>query len=401
MVLKRCFKNIINRSMKKSIFNSLIVLITVTLIITLYSCSSDDATTGTPTIASFTPSGGGAANTYVKITGTFFSTDATKNTVKFGGTTASVISANKSEIVTLVPAGASSGKITVTVGASTASSPTDFVVSSGKAAPIITKVDPATGSGADGTEVTITGYNFSATPEENTVKFNGVVAVPTKASATSLTVKVPSGATTGKITVDVSGSTKATSDSDFSVPAPTVDSFSPTSSIVGSTVVITGTNFSKTASKNIVKFGDVTAEVLDVNVETATANKITTKVPVGAITAPISVSVDGQVTKGGEFNLPHTLFSFTPLSGNATTSVIVNGTETVTDGTEVTLTGTNFSASLKKNVVKFNGKEAAVTSVSSDGTTLKVIVPKGATTGKITVTINSLTVTSALDFTVN
>jgi len=386
MELKRCFTNIINRSMKKSIFNSLIVLIAVSLIVTLYSCSGDDATTGTPTIASFTPSSGGPVNTYVKIAGTFFSTDASKNVVKFNGKEASIISVTKSEIVTLVPAGASSGKVTVTVGSTTATSATDFAVSSGNPSPLILTFSPATGSSADGTEVTITGYNFSTTPGNNTVKFNGVAAVPSKASATSLTVNVPSGATSGKITVVVKDASTATSDSDFSVPAPTVDSFTPTFSTVGSTVVITGTNFSKTAANNTVKFGTVEAEV-----NSASATSLTVIVPSGAKTGVISVTVDGQTGTGGEFNLPHTITGFTPLLGNATTATV--------KGDTITVTGTNFSASAAKNVVKFNGKEAKVTEAAY--TSLKAVVPKDATTGKISVTINGLTVTSLTDFIVN
>jgi hypothetical protein len=382
-IFNNCFKNIINRSMKKSIFNSLIVLIAVGLIVILHACSSDDATTGTPTISGFTPSTGGPVNTYVKIAGTFFSTDASKNTVKFNGTPATLISVTKSEIVTLVPVGATSGKITVTVGTGTASSPSDFAVSNGVPTPVISGFSPTSGNGIDADSVTISGYNFSTTPANNTVKFNGKLApTPKVLSSTSLKVAVPLDASAGKITVAVLGAAEAaTSDADFTIPAPTIVSFTPTFSTIGSTVVITGTNFSKTASNNLVEFNGVAAETPS----SASGTSLTVIVPEGATTGNISVTINGQTATGGEFNLPHTFSSFSPLLG--------------TVGDTILITGTNFSASAAKNVVKFKDKEAKVKAVSN--TTLKAVVPEGAATGKISVTINGNTQSSLTDFIVN
>jgi YD repeat-containing protein len=51
-------------------------------------------------------------------------------------------------------------------------------------------------SGPVGTTVLIQGQGFSTTPASNTVQFNGVNATVTAATATTLTVTVPSGATT-------------------------------------------------------------------------------------------------------------------------------------------------------------------------------------------------------------
>jgi hypothetical protein len=54
-----------------------------------------------------------------------------------------------------------------------------------------------------GTTVTLTGANFRATQAQSTVTFNGVNAVPSAWSATSITVTVPAGATTGQVRVTV------------------------------------------------------------------------------------------------------------------------------------------------------------------------------------------------------
>ena len=68
---------------------------------------------------------------------------------------------------------------------------------------------------------------------------------------------------------------------------PTILSFSPTKGNIGSTVIISGTNFSTIATNNVVYFGDVKANVL-----TATATSITVVVPAGASYKPISVTVN-------------------------------------------------------------------------------------------------------------
>ena len=81
----------------------------------------------TPTISSFTPSSG-IVGTSVTISGTNFSSTLSSNTVKFNGTTASLSSGNTTQLIATVPSGASTGKITVTVGANTATSSGDFTI---------------------------------------------------------------------------------------------------------------------------------------------------------------------------------------------------------------------------------------------------------------------------------
>ncbi len=67
--------------------------------------------------------------------------------------------------------------------------------------PSITTFSPS--SGSVGTTVTITGVNFSTTPANNIVYFGATRATVSAATATQLTVTVPSGATHERITVTV------------------------------------------------------------------------------------------------------------------------------------------------------------------------------------------------------
>ena len=266
------------------------------------ACSEEDATVGTPSVKSFTPSSGGPVGTVVGISSTYNSTvSAVPTVVKFNGVEAELVDKTPGALLAIVPAGATTGKISVSVNGISGSSATDFTVSSGTPAPYVLSFSPLKGGGLDDVSVDIKGVNFSSTLAENIVKFNGVAANVTAVSADkrTLTVKVPSGATSGKITVEVAGQT-ATSASDFSVPAPTITSVTPGASIVGGTVVISGTNFSATAANNIVKFNGVAADVPT----SASATSLTVIVPAGATTGKISVTVDGQTaTFGTDFTV--------------------------------------------------------------------------------------------------
>nr|WP_321411038.1 BspA family leucine-rich repeat surface protein [uncultured Allomuricauda sp.] len=111
--------------MKKILFSMLAVAL-------FWSCGKDDGpdtppASSKPTIAKFTPDTG-SVGTPVTITGTNFSTTAAENTVKFGSVTATVGNATATQLVTTVPTGATTGKITVTVDGQTATSTGTFTV---------------------------------------------------------------------------------------------------------------------------------------------------------------------------------------------------------------------------------------------------------------------------------
>ncbi|HCC72146.1 MAG TPA: hypothetical protein DEQ09_13485 [Bacteroidales bacterium] len=69
--------------------------------------------------------------------------------------------------------------------------------------PTLISIDPS--SGKVGSTVTINGTDFSTTPAENVVSFNGTEATVTDATTTTITTTVPAGATTGPVTVKVDG----------------------------------------------------------------------------------------------------------------------------------------------------------------------------------------------------
>src|SRR6266446_253603 len=98
-------------------------------------------TTSSPSalaIFGFSPAQGSVGQT-VAVQGQNFSATPSANTVKFNGTTATVTTATTNLLTTSVPAGATTGPISVTVGTSTATSSSNFTVLS---SPVISAVSP-------------------------------------------------------------------------------------------------------------------------------------------------------------------------------------------------------------------------------------------------------------------
>jgi hypothetical protein len=156
--------------------------------------------------------------------------------------------------------------------------------------PTITSFNPT--SGPVGTTVTITGTNFQ-NPVVNDVEFDNHNASSFNVvNDTTITAVVPNNATDGPIQV-TNGDGTATSSTDFNVidvPAPTITSFAPSVGQIGTSVVITGTNFSGTGfTTSAVRFNGVAATSFTVNSPT----QITATVPTGATTGPISLTTPG------------------------------------------------------------------------------------------------------------
>jgi hypothetical protein len=76
---------------------------------------------------------------------------------------------------------------------------------------------------------------------------------------------------------------------------PTITGFSPAGGVMGSTVTITGTNFSATPTSNAVKLNDMAAVVL-----AAQATQLQVAVPEGAVTGKFTVTVNASSAVSGE-----------------------------------------------------------------------------------------------------
>jgi hypothetical protein len=181
------------------------------------------------------------------------------------------------KVTAVVPAGATTGRITLTTPAGTATSPTDFLVTG--VAPIITSFNPV--QGPVGTLVVIHGTDLTGV---TSVKFNGTPASFTFVTDVKVTAVVPNGATTGRITLTTPSGT-ATSPTNFTVSGPKITGFNPDSGLPGTTVTINGVRFTGATS---VKFNGTAATFSFVN-----DGRVTAVVPNGATTGPISITTPG------------------------------------------------------------------------------------------------------------
>jgi hypothetical protein len=392
-----------------------------------------------PVVSSFSPSSGLAGDT-VTINGVNF-TGATA--VRIGGVSANFNFIADTQITATVPATASTGLISVTTAKGTGNSAASFTVIK---PPTITSFSPI--SGLVGANVNINGTNLSSV---TAVQFNGVSAVFTLKTAASLTAVVPAGAASGAITVtNPAGS--ATSTAIFKV-LPQIISFSPGSGLPGASITINGTNFTGVTA---VKFSNVSA-----NFTFNSDSQVTATVPATANSGMISLTTpSGTANSATMFTVikPPTVTSFTPISGPAGIKVTVNGANlssvtsvqfngvsaaftvvsatslaanapvgattgkisvtnpassassaanftfiagigsfspaSAPEGATVIITGTGFSGA---TAVKFGSVAATNFSVDSDNQ-ITATVPVGATTGRITVTTATTTLTSASSF---
>lgn len=201
------------------------------------------------------------------------------------------------------------------------------------AAPTVTGLNPTSGPG--GTDVTITGTNFTGA---TTVKFGSTASLSfTVVSDTEITAFAPGGTGTVDVTVTTPSGTSAINPNDqFTyIPPPTITSISPNQGPTagGTTVTITGTGFTGATT---VGFG-FTHATFTVNSDT----QITATAPAGTV-GPVAVFV---ITSFGISNEDKT---YTYVTTPTITNVSPNG-GTVAGGTSVTITGTNLVGATSVN----------------------------------------------------
>ncbi|MEN9645817.1 MAG: hypothetical protein RL238_2486 [Actinomycetota bacterium] len=251
--------------------------------------------------------------------------------VQVNGTTALFNVINDARIDITVPAGATSGLITVQLPGGPLTSPVTFAVTVDPLAPTLASFSPLTGD--EGSSVVLTGTNFTG----STAVLFGTTPSPSFAvggAGTSITATVPVGLGAGAVPIQVvnpHGTVTAVGTFDVTVPpppppiAPTVTALSPTHGLVGTTVTITGTGFGDATA---VSFGGIAQPTFTI----VNATTITAAVPTGAPTGEVVVTnPNGASTGGPTFTVD---LPVQPVA--AVTSALINATQ----GGSVQLNGT-------------------------------------------------------------
>jgi flagellar hook assembly protein FlgD len=405
-----------------------------------------------PTIASFTPDKG-PVGSQVTITGTELGGTIG---VTFNGSPAAFIVESNTQIRATVPASASNGKISVANAEGTVFSASDFTVT---APPVINSFAPA--SGQEGVEVTIVGNYFN---DATAVSIKGKAAAFVIDSNSQIRAYVPASATlgTGKIVV-TSPLGSATSTDNFTVTgaAPItvtfnpqhdtyINSESPTSTSGTSStlrakdgVYYTYLKFEVTGLSGTLQNAKLRLHVSDDSPDGGSVHVVSNNYRSSTtpwvekdlhwnnapdMTSP-ALSSTGAVSIGQwvEFDVTtaivgNGIYSFGLKNKNSdkvyyrskdygpatSPQLVIQSLSTAAPnitsftpsdgpvGTEVTITGDKF---LGTTAVTFNGVPATNITVESN-TTLLVLVPNGATTGRIKITNASGSGSHAQDFVV-
>jgi uncharacterized repeat protein (TIGR01451 family) len=248
-----------------------------------------------PTISGFSPAFG-PVGMAVTITGV--NLNASTPAVQFNGVAATALnSVTPTQVVAVVPVGATSGRISLTTSAGSDTTGTAFFL-------------PATLAGfsptnsAAGSRVSITGQNLTGA---SAVRFNGAPAASfTVSNNTSLSAVVPANVVTGPISISTPAGVASSSAPFYGTPA--ISGFSPTHGLPGASVTVNGINF----LGGTAQFAGTPAALVSLN-----NTQLVATVPKGAITGPISISGPA----GGASSNPFTLDYSTDLSIYITNSV--------------------------------------------------------------------------------
>jgi len=346
-----------------------------------------------PHVASFAPTPGAGVGQSVTLTGTHFTgVSSVKFTGGATGKAAPFTVSSDTSITAIVPAGATSGPITVTNAAGHDNSNTGtFTV---LAAPTITNVT-APNPAVAGNTVTIAGTNFVDTPTVHVrVSFTGGASnQAVVGSTTSITVTIPVGAKTGPVKVTEAGGTAVSGSHTVTIAgAPTVSSLVPAAQVADNNplhaVTINGKGFngSNSATPTVTFTGGSTGVVHAGNTDT----KLVVTVPSGALIGPITVTTNAG---SGTSN------TFTPIKIPVLSSIWPSQGQKLLG--QLTITGTHMSGAKQVTFTR-NGVKTpftAVPAVISDSN-IVVTVPAGAATGPITVTNSANEVSNTIAFTV-
>ncbi len=234
------------------------------------------------------------------------------------------------------------------------------------AAPLVTSVTPGIGSTAGGNTVIINGWDFTGA---TTVNFGGTPASSFTVLSTNQISAVVPAESSSTVDVTVTGplgmSATSAADNYTFTTAPVVSSLSSNAAplVGGTTVTITGANFTPTST---VSFGSTAAT----SVTFVSPSQIIAVAP-----AESAATVDVIVTDGAKSSATSAADKFT-FAGAATVTGVSPSTGDDSGGSAVTVTGTNFFSGA---TVTFGGLPATVKSVNS--TQIVVVTPFNGTAG--------------------
>ncbi len=377
-------------------------------------CSSGMCTDGVcvanPLISGVSPQDG-AVGTYVTISGSDFG--ANTGTILFTDTAgtgtieAEVLTScgggwGGSQVVVVVPEGAGDGPISITTANGDSDATDD---DSGALVPnfdVNATVHPglcalSKSSGTSSSALTLTGVNFGEAQGTSTVAFAATAAGSyTSWADETVKVTVPEanagdydvGVTVGGVASNVISFTVA----EASVDASSITDISPASGGIGQYVTLSGTNFG--TSVGTVTFTSTTGETATGSIDFPSAcssdfwepEQVIFIVPETFDDAAATALTSGvySVTITNQSGVTSSAASFT-VTDTEPTPGICGITATADVGDTITISGDQFG--LATDTLTFYSGVTSLTATSWNNSTITALVPSGAVTGPVTVTV--------------
>ncbi len=343
------------------------------------SAESDFTIEAGTSITGFAPAVA-SPGSHVTISGVGFSARAALNRVFLENVPLRVVSASERELVVELPDRAQTGRLLVDVrGGARAYADAPLEVFP---APSIASVEPS--AGTVGARIHLRGTNFGTDIRRVSAAIGERSLVVRAVTPTDVTLEIPEGAAGGPIALVVNGLPAVTSPAPFEVLTPVaVRGLEPISGPVGTEVTIRGEGFSP-----VLAHDHVTLAGIDCPVVAASPTELRVQIP-QAGSGPLVVTVENagtaRTTQPFVITTPPFIARMEPTSGAV--------------GAIVRLFGTSFGTNPAVVEVALAGRRMDVRSIRD--TELEVVVPRGASSGRISVTVRLQgTGSSSVDFTV-
>jgi len=249
-------------------------------------------------ITSVSPNSG-AAGTQVTITGSNFGSTQGSSTVTLNGATVTPASWSVTRIVGLVPTGATTGSVVVTVGG-VASNGLNFTVIT---YPVISSVSP--NSGVAGTQVTIAGSGFGATQGSGSVWLGTAPGQVVSWSDGQVMTTVASGSNSGSAQILQNGFWS--NSMPFTISNPRITSITPDRGFPGTVVTIQGTGFGSSQESGIAWIGGTNASASSWN-----ETQVSATVAASAVSGIVKIQQNGVWSNAVTFTVPSASVTLSP-----------------------------------------------------------------------------------------
>ena len=241
--------------------------------------------------------------------------------------------------------------------------------------------------------VTIVGSNFGVSEEFVKVFFGDSEQAAKVISCEDgqLVVKVPEGAKSGAITLEILDQRIVTSNISFTVvPDPVITGLSQDRVYGGDEITVSGNNFG-TVKKDVQLYCVINGEKTLFEVKSCSEEEVTAEVPVTSIFGEFDLKIE-ILGREAHSSQKITLLEKATISGIKSDSKMLNG-KFAFAGDKVTVTGTAFGNDKSAVAVKIGDLDAASIESCTENEII-VVVPTGFTGGKITVTKDGLSTVS-------